>query len=190
MMRMRTSLAALALMASLGGAAGARESSRGEQGKGEQLQVENEIRTKLVADPDLKNTSVDIRVEDGTATLDGTVDTESERAKADRLARVKGVRRVDNQLEVRGPGTKATAMDDAISAKLKGLYLTNTMLRYGTISVTTTDGIVTLSGTVPSEEARQQAVDIARNARGVKKVDDNMLVSGPSQPMAPPQPMR
>jgi hyperosmotically inducible periplasmic protein len=81
-------------------------------------------------------------------------------------------------------------MDDAISAKLKGLYLTNAMLKHGTISVTTTGGIVTLSGTVPSEEARQQAVDIARNARGVKKVDDNMLVSGPSKPMAPPEPMR
>jgi hyperosmotically inducible periplasmic protein len=96
---------------------------------------------------------------------------------------------VDNQLEVEGYGTKTAAADSAITAKLKELYLGKPILKHGDISVTTTNGVVTLSGTVPSEEGRQQAVDVARNARGVSRVDDKLRVVGPSGPMTPAGPM-
>ena len=92
-------------------------------------------------------------------------------------------------LEVGSAGTMAAETDNAITAKLKGLYLGNPILKHGDIAVVTSHGVVTLSGTVPSEEARQQAVDVARNAKGVSRIEDKLRVIGPSEPMAPPEPM-
>ena len=151
---------------------------------GEQLELENQIQARFLSDSDLKNNTVDVRVIDGVAILNGTVASEAERAKAARLARVKGVTEVDDRLKL--GATKASAHDDAVTAKLDGLYMTSPILKQANISVTTSGGAVTLAGTVPSEEARRQAVDIARNAHGVRQVQDNLLVSGPSRPMAPP----
>jgi osmotically-inducible protein OsmY len=178
--RMRTCLGMLALMVGMGDVAAAREDPEARQ-----LELQDQIRSRFVADPELRNNAIDARVEDGVATLRGTVDTEPERAKAARLAHVEGVNRVDNQLDVDGQRTNAAAADSAITAKLKGLYLGNPILKHGDIAVTTSNGVVTLTGTVPSEEGRQQAVDIARNARGVSRVDDELRVVGPSGPMAP-----
>lgn len=44
------------------------------------------------------------------------------------------------------------------------------------ISVTTVDGVVTLSGKVHSETERNQAIELARSLRGVKSVAADELV--------------
>jgi osmotically-inducible protein OsmY len=67
---------------------------------------EEEIQRKLRNDPDLKNNQIDVKVEAGVATLRGTVDSPTERAAADSLARVRGVMSVDDQLRVDRPGTR------------------------------------------------------------------------------------
>jgi hyperosmotically inducible protein len=59
-----------------------------------------QIQTTIAADPSLKPYGVDVRVEHGVATLAGTVQTDAQRTRAGRLARVKGVTRVDNELVV------------------------------------------------------------------------------------------
>jgi len=60
----------------------------------------------------LKKYDIDVKVDNGVATLTGTVSTEAERRKAAQLATVPGVARVDNQLVVHmaaGPNAKGTA---------------------------------------------------------------------------------
>ena len=86
---------------------------------------------------------------DGIVSLKGTVDSEQEKAKAVRLARVATITTVDNQLEVGSTGVKAAVSDTAITTQIKGQLVANTALRKGDISVTTNNGVVTLSGTVP-----------------------------------------
>jgi hypothetical protein len=49
-----------------------------QQSEAEQ-QLENRTRSSPASDRDLKNNAIDTRVEDGVATLTGTVDTVSER---------------------------------------------------------------------------------------------------------------
>jgi hyperosmotically inducible periplasmic protein len=147
----------------------------------EELKTQKQIVSILQNDADLKNNRIEVRVDNGVAILKGTVDTESERAKAGELARTGGIARVDNQLDVGSRGVKETVTDSAVTAKLKAQFLANDVLRKGDISVTTNNGVVTLAGTVPSQAAHQQAVEIARQANGVRRVEDKLRVGGASQ---------
>jgi hyperosmotically inducible protein len=44
------------------------------------------------------------------------------------------------------------------------------------INVTTTGGVVMLSGVVPTQSVRKEAAEIASNVDGVKKVDTTQLM--------------
>lgn len=46
------------------------------------------------------------------------------------------------------------------------------------VSVTTNNGVVTISGTVASKDDMNRIVRLAKEVDGVKKVDNEMTVSG------------
>jgi hypothetical protein len=54
------------------------------------------------------------------------------------------------------------------------------------VSATVQDGVVTLSGEVTDEAARQTAEDAAKNVKGVKSVVNNITVQAPPPPPTPP----
>jgi osmotically-inducible protein OsmY len=68
---------------------------------------------KRIHDSSLKNYDIKVSVNDGVATLTGTVATEADRRKAAQLATINGIARVDNQLVVdmntTAKGTAGTA---------------------------------------------------------------------------------
>jgi osmotically-inducible protein OsmY len=65
----------------------------------------DQVRMKLATDPDVKGGALDVTVHDGVVTIKGRVDTEKGKTKATKLAKkVKGVKEVDNELQV-GPPT-------------------------------------------------------------------------------------
>lgn len=73
-------------------------------------QLDTRIEQRIHNDVTLKKYNIDVDVNGGVATLTGTVPTEADRAKAAKLAHVKGVARVDNKIVVDLPGaTKGTA---------------------------------------------------------------------------------
>jgi osmotically-inducible protein OsmY len=174
------------LAAQLGLSVGVMARADEEPAGRELMRAEKQIQANLQSDRDLANNRIDVTVSDGIATLKGTVDSETERAKAVRLASVTGIRVVDDQLKVESAGMKAAVSDGAITTKIKAQLFANTDLRQADISVTTNNGVVTLSGTVPSAELRQLAVDLARHTGGVVRVDDQLRVAGQkSPPLAP-----
>ena|ERR1700745_3365609 len=66
--------------------------------------ISDQVRLKLATDPDVKGGALDVIVHDGTVTIKGRVDTEKGKSKATHLAKkVKGVKQVDNQLQVGPP---------------------------------------------------------------------------------------
>lgn len=85
------------------------------------------------------------------------------------------------------PGGGTAMGDDAITTSVKGRLLADSDLRRLDLSVTTSNGVVTLAGTVPSNEIRREAADLARKTPGVARVDDQMRVLGstPSDPEVP-----
>jgi hyperosmotically inducible protein len=79
-----------------------------------------------------------------------------------------------------GPGEKVAAkVDDAkIVTKVKAGLASDKDLSAMKIDVDSRDGVVTLTGTVPSAAAQSRAAQIARDVRDVKSVDSRLTVNG------------
>jgi osmotically-inducible protein OsmY len=146
------------------------------------LKAEKQVQAELQQDPDLKDNTIDVWISHGVATLTGTVDTDAERAKAARITRAEGVKRVDNLLKVGSRSTKVAVSDDAVTADVDAKYQRDDTLRHTDIRVTTTNGVVTLGGSVQSEDERHHAIDIARRSTGVQRVEDKLQVIEASPP--------
>jgi hypothetical protein len=66
--------------------------------------------------------------------------------------------------------------DTGITSTIKGKFATDDLVKAHEINVTTKDHIVTLSGTVETPTAEQQALRLARETQGVHDVVDNLEV--------------
>lgn len=128
---------------------------------------------------------MDTKVEsrNGVVTLTGTAGNAESRELANMLARnTQGVRAVDNQLTVTAGKSKTAetkaAVKDAgqsvsdtwITTKVRSTYLMSNNIQSRDIDVTTSEGVVTLSGTVQSAAEKALAVELARNIKGVTRV--------------------
>lgn len=78
------------------------------------------VEARLKADPSLKKDKIDVAVADGVVTLTGTVRSRPQSARAERLAKIKGVTRVDNKLEVETAATSGK-MDKAADKSSKAM---------------------------------------------------------------------
>ncbi len=73
----------------------------------------------------------------------------------------------------------AAALDDfAITAKIKGEFLNEPLLKIAQLEVTTTGGVVKLSGFVNSQKSIDRAQEIARSIKEVKSIENSLLVKG------------
>jgi hyperosmotically inducible protein len=67
-------------------------------------------------------------------------------------------------------------VDDAwITTKVKSEFAAKKSVKGSDISVSTTDGVVTLTGTVATAAEKKHASAIAKKIKGVKSVDDSGL---------------
>ena len=66
--------------------------------------------------------------------------------------------------------------DAGLTAKIKSKMALDEIVRARTIDVSTTDGVVTLAGTVRSVAERDQALRLARDTKGIKQVVDRLSV--------------
>jgi hyperosmotically inducible protein len=68
--------------------------------------------------------------------------------------------------------------DSAITAKIKAEILGDPLLKVFQIGVTTTNGVVQLSGVVDSQQSIDRAMEIARGSQDVKSVENSLVVKG------------
>ena len=74
--------------------------------------ISDRIARRIAEEPGLKADAVTVKVENGVVTLGGMVASDADRARAERLAHVEGVTKVDNHLKTRDDatsGVKGTA---------------------------------------------------------------------------------
>ena len=64
--------------------------------------------------------------------------------------------------------------DSWITSKVKASLVADSVVKATEVNVETFKGVVQLSGFVRSEEAKRQAVVVARNIQGVTSVKDDM----------------
>ncbi|MBM4208777.1 MAG: BON domain-containing protein [Gammaproteobacteria bacterium] len=66
--------------------------------------------------------------------------------------------------------------DSIITSKVKASILGDSKLKVMQINVETFKGVVQLSGFVNSDAAAKRAVDLTRRVRGVKQVNNSLIV--------------
>ena len=94
---------------------------------------------------------------------------------ADRAA--KAVENVPAQVE-RGAERATAVIDDAtITARVKTNLIAEPDLKGMAIDVDTAQNVVTLKGTVASDEVRKRAERVAKEVEGVKEVRNELLVN-------------
>lgn len=67
--------------------------------------------------------------------------------------------------------------DAALTASVNAALVSDKASNFTRIDVDTTNGVVSLNGTVESAEQRQRAEQLARRVDGVKRVINNLQVS-------------
>lgn len=90
-------------------------------------------------------------------------------------------RRTEDRLLSLEDLVEARATDVAVFRSVQAALLEAPALNQAAIAVDAKDGLVTLSGVVPSEELQQLAVDIAHGTAGVDRVRSRIDVAPPAQ---------
>jgi osmotically-inducible protein OsmY len=74
-------------------------------------------------------------------------------------------------------GTKRAVKDTTITAEVKTKLASDKNVKASAIHVDTVAGVVTLNGRVNSQEMAQHAAQLAEQAKGVKSVNNQLMVA-------------
>ena len=101
-----------------------------------------------------------------------------------RLAQMAGVAALIAAIALPGcASTVSRRIDDGtITTRVKTALLNDPELGLLRLEVVTVEGVVTLTGTVHSEEQASRAARLARAVNGVRAVESNLVVRPPGRP--------
>ncbi len=71
--------------------------------------------------------------------------------------------------------------DDRISDQVRMRLATDVDVKGGADDVTVADGVVTIKGRVDTDRGKQKATKLAKKVKGVKDVDNQLIVGPPTQ---------
>lgn len=162
--------------------------AKGQSGPIVNARQEAQIWTTYALSPYLRANDISVTVLDGKATLTGNVAEDVHKDLAGAIAEgVSGIDDVDNQISVdadyKAPDRSSTrgygdVVDDVtITTAIKSKLLWSKHTEGMDTKVETTNGKVELSGTVATQQAKQQAEKLAKNTNGVRSVDNKLRVS-------------
>lgn len=163
--------------------------------------ITGSVKSKLLADERTKGFDINVDTARGVVTLTGGADSQMSKNTAGSLAAsATGVVRVKNNIIVAAAGSErredantATASGDVreamdesgdgvddgwITAKVKSQLLADPGTKGLEIMVDTHANVVKLSGMADTAAARELAISIARNTKGVRSVDATRLRVG------------
>jgi hyperosmotically inducible protein len=76
---------------------------------------------------------------------------------------------------------KPASSDDRISDQVRMRLATDPDVKGGADDVTVADGVVTIKGRVDTDKGKQKATKLAKKVKGVKDVDNELIVGPPTQ---------
>ncbi|NKJ07485.1 BON domain-containing protein [Rhizobium sp. SG741] len=140
------------------------------------LKIRRDILDELEFDPSIDAATIGVSVENGVVTLSGHVKSYAEKTAAEAVARrVKGVRAIAEEIDVRWPEQKRHA-DDEIAARALDIISWDTALPDGAIDVKVQHGWVTLSGEVRWHFQRMAAENAVKKLGGVVGVTNALTI--------------
>lgn len=197
-------IAAVGMLLTVPGGAFAQPAPAVTQTQPSDQELSNRIAKAIADDKTLSADAIKVSVTGGVVSLTGMVGKDADRAHAEKLARIPGVSRVENNLKSREKATDAVkeTADSVADASKKGARATkNAVSKTGEmitdewivtrirtnvandaalggsdIKVDVKNNVVTLNGTVPTEAARTKALEVAKDVEGVSRVVNNLKV--------------
>lgn len=137
---------------------------------------------ELDFDPSIDAAAIGVAVGNGVVTLSGHVTDYAQKVAAERAAwRVKGVKAIAQEIEVRMPSARKQN-DDEIAQRAVSILAWNTLVPNERIRVKVADGWVTLSGQVDWNYQRVAAEKEVRKLGGVVGVFNEIQLSTTAQP--------
>lgn len=131
---------------------------------------------ELEFDPAVDAAKIGVAVANGVVTLSGHVGSYVEKIAAERIVqRVRGVRAVAQEIEVRYPNQKKDA-DDEIAQRAAKILEWDASVPLAKIEVKVERGWITLSGDVPWQFQRQAAEAAVRKLSSVSGVTNSILI--------------
>ena len=135
------------------------------------------VKMRLLTASEIPSMEINVDTEDNIVTLFGVVPTdEVKRAAAAQASRVKGVAKVQNELEVVPSNEKelVESKDEDLAGALKLVF--KDRREWKNIEMDVKNGVVQLTGRVASQWEEFSAVRAARQVKGVRNVVDQLKV--------------
>jgi hyperosmotically inducible protein len=139
--------------------------------------ITSATKMRLLADSQTPALDINVDTWDGVVTLFGIVPSQQAKAAAEADARkVSGVKRVENELQVVASAKQAAGQvrDEELERAVKQAFDTPDLKD---ISIEVKNGVVRLTGTVPSGARRLEAATVARAVPGVRAVEDDLRLA-------------
>jgi hyperosmotically inducible protein len=143
------------------------------------LWITSAAKMKLAADSRTPATEINVDTVDGTVTLFGMVPSADSKSAAQEVVQgVSGVKRVENKLEIVTAQRQDSvqARDEEVQDNVRKALQDRGDQDNASIGVEVSNGVVRLTGKVPSWERSLSAVYSARSVQGVRSVRNDMTV--------------
>jgi len=145
--------------------------------------VKNEISDKVLTDAviaqymvnkNAKGLNINVVAQKGVVTLIGNVPTEEVQEELEKIAKdTTGVRKVISKLIVNSPEKNNLI----ITNKVKSNLLKENTVKSLDIRINTKDGVVTLTGEVPTSDSKELIENLVKNTEGVEVVNSELEVN-------------
>ena len=140
-------------------------------------QIQADVLAELKWEPRVQPNEIGVAVKNGVVMLTGLVDSYSKRWAAEAAAqRVRGVRAVANDIEVRLPGDITKTDADLAAAVLQALEW-DAFVPLDKLDLTVSNGWVTLKGEVEWQYQKEDAERVVRRLTGITGVTNMITVT-------------
>lgn len=131
---------------------------------------------ELEYEPSIDPAHIGVTAAGGVVTLSGYVADYAQKLAAERAAwRVRGVRAIAEEIEIRFPG-ETRHSDEDIAQRALSVLTWNVLVPHDLLQVKVQDGWVTLTGETPWNYQREAAVEDVRKLAGVVGVSNNITL--------------
>lgn len=141
------------------------------------------VDNQIEVNPNADKSKIDTAAEKTKAGVDKAVDATKGAAHKTEKAAEKGANKTAEGVNKAADKTSEAvakagdkAGDTALTGKVKASFANEPLLKEAAIDVHTTNSVVTLKGTVSSEDAKTRAGTLANDVTGVSRVDNQLVV--------------
>ncbi|QSV46484.1 BON domain-containing protein [Geobacter benzoatilyticus] len=140
------------------------------------------VKSTLLYHRSVSGFKTEVEVKDGIVTLRGNAPSQAQKELTTEYAMdIEGVKDVNNEMTVTDTSKKTRTMGDkiddaSITALVKMTLLSHRSTSAINISVTTKNGVVTLTGKAKNSAEQDLATKLAKDVNGVKSVENRMTI--------------